>query len=260
MRALEKEPARRYQRASEILTQVETLSPPATAAVRTRKMAAVYLVGMVCALAGAAVLGYELYHRISTPSKATIVTNTVANPPPMPGRGNRSFGFDYFTNTPDGPSLGHRLVTQLSLSPDQVLVVNAIIHANSQEFARIQSNYVAQTRDPAGHVHLTEKPLSGQDVLLVRNLRDQLWKELAGVLNTNQLDRARNLPSDPLDMRLFPINTNQSTSRELWRDRDGQYHYIEDLESLRSGETNLTTVSTNINIIPLRYRRYLDAD
>ena len=51
LRALEKEPERRYQQASEILTQVETLSAPATAAVRSRKMAAVYQAAMVCALA-----------------------------------------------------------------------------------------------------------------------------------------------------------------------------------------------------------------
>jgi hypothetical protein len=85
-----------------------------------------------------------------------------------------------------------------------------------------------------------------------------MWRELAGVFNPAQLDKARKLPSDPFDSRLFPLNTNETESRELWRDNAGQYHYMEDLASLRSGETNRTSVSTNINIIPPRYRRYLD--
>jgi len=263
MRALEKEPGRRYQHASEILTQVEAFSAPATAAVRTRKMAAVYQIGMVCALAAVAVLGYELYDHVYNVSNLPVLStndNNTAAAPANPNRPPRGFVTDYFTNTPDGPSLGNRVVSQLRLNPDQVQVANAIIHANSREFSQIQTNYVAHTKDAAGHVHLTEKPLSEQDLMQVRSLRDQLWKELAGIFSPEQLAAARKLPSDPFDARLFPINTNQTTSRELWRDSHGEYHYVEDLESARSGETNLTSASTNINIIPSRYRRYLNED
>jgi len=265
MRALEKEPARRYQQASEILTQVEAFSAPATAAVRTRKLAVVYQIGMVCALAVVAVLGYELYNRIynapavsTVPAVSTNDNNTVG--PGNPNRPIRGFVTEYFTNTPDGPSIARRVVSQLQLTPDQVQVADAIIHANSREFTQIQSNYVTHAKDSAGHVHLTEKPLTEQDVAQVRSLRDQMWKELAGVFSPEQLDKARKLPSDPFNTRLFPINTNQSTSLELWRDSHGEYHYVEDLESTRSGETNLTSVSTNINIIPSRYRSYLNED
>jgi serine/threonine protein kinase len=252
LRALEKEPGRRYQNASEILTQVETFSAPATAAVRTRKMAIFYEIGMVCALALVAVLGYELYHRVSSGTNP-VAPNTNNAPRfargPVPG---------YFTDTPEGPSLGPRAVTQLQLSPDQVPVANAILHANSRSFTQIQANYVAHSKDIAGHVHLTERPLAGEDLARALALRDQMWRELAGVFNPGQLDKARKLPSDPFDSRLFPLNTNETESRELWRDNAGQYHYMEDLASLRSGETNRTSVSTNINIIPPRYRRYLD--
>jgi serine/threonine protein kinase len=262
MRALEKEPGRRYQHASEILTQVEAFSAPATAAVRTRKLAVVYQIGMVCALAVVAVLGYELYDRVYSVSNAPVVSTNENNtvPPGNPARPVRTFVPDYFTNTPDGPSIARRVVSQLNLEPDQVQVANAIIHANSREFSQIQSNYVAHTKDAAGHVHLTEKPLSEQDLAQVRSLRDQLWKELAGILRPEQLEKARRLPSDPFDTRLFPINTNQTTSLELWRDSRGEYHYVQDLESARSGETNLTSVSTNINIIPRAYQRYLNDD
>ena len=79
LRALEKEPDRRYQQASEILTQVETLSAPATAAVRSRKMAVVYQIGMVCALALIAGLAYALFHSLANPR---IITHTVTKPPP----------------------------------------------------------------------------------------------------------------------------------------------------------------------------------
>jgi serine/threonine protein kinase len=251
MRALEKEPDRRYQHASEILTQVEAFSAPATAAVRSRKMAVVYLTGMMCALAGAAVLGYALYHRISANAVAPAPPAVAPRPAPRPAPG-------YITDTPDGPSLGPLALSQLQLNPEQVQVANAIIHANSREFSQIQSNYVTHTKDAAGHVHLTEKPLSDQDVMMVTTLREQMWKELASVFTTNQLDRARKLRSDPFDSRLFPLNTNETASRELWKDSHGVYHYIENLESVRSGGTNLTSDSTNINIIPSRYRRYLN--
>jgi hypothetical protein len=209
-----------------------------------------------------AVLGYELYDRVYSVSNAPVVSTNENNtvPPGNPARPVRTFVPDYFTNTPDGPSIARRVVSQLNLEPDQVQVANAIIHANSREFSQIQSNYVAHTKDAAGHVHLTEKPLSEQDLAQVRSLRDQLWKELAGILRPEQLEKARRLPSDPFDTRLFPINTNQTTSLELWRDSRGEYHYVQDLESARSGETNLTSVSTNINIIPRAYQRYLNDD
>jgi predicted Ser/Thr protein kinase len=257
MRALEKEPARRYQRASEILTQVEAFSAPATAAVRSRKMAAVYLIGMVCALAGVAVLGYALYQRVYHPGAGNAAVRV---PPPGPPRPARAGAADYFTNTPDGPSLGRRALTLLQLTAEQAQVANAIIHANSREFARIQSNYVAHSRDAAGHVRLTEKPMTEQDVMMVHTLRDQMWNELSGVFTPEQLDRARKLPSDPLDTHLFPINTNETTSRELWKDSGGMYHYMENLESARGGGTNLDSVSPNISIIPSRYRRYLEEE
>jgi len=264
LRALEKEPERRYQQAGEILAQVETLSAPATAAVRSRKMAAVYQVAMVCALALIAGLAYALLHSLANPK---IITRTVTNSVPgafprglNPGFG-RGFGagFDpgFFTNTLDGPSLTPRAVTNLQLSPEQVQVINTIVHTAGQDFSQIHSNYVAHSRDAAGHVHVTVKPLADADVARVKALRAQMWKELGGVFSAEQLDKARKLPLDPFD-GVLPLVTNRTEIRELWRDNGGEYHYIDDLESVRGGETIHSNASTNISIIPRAYRSLLD--
>jgi predicted Ser/Thr protein kinase len=262
LRALEKDPDRRYQQASEILTQVETLSAPATAAVRSRKMAVVYQVAMVCALALIAVLGYALFHSLANPK---VVTNTITNlvsrafaRGPNPGGFGPGFGLGFFTNSMEGLSLAPRAVTNLQLSPEQVQVADAIIHTASQDFSQIHSNYVTHSNDAAGHIHLSVKPLTEEDAARVRALREQMWKELGGVFTPAQLDKARKLPSDPFDERILPLVTNQTESRELWRDKGGEYHYIEDLESARGGETNRSLVSTNILIIPRTYRSLLE--
>jgi hypothetical protein len=264
LRALEKEPDRRYQQAGEILTQVETLSAPATAAVRSRKMAVVYQVAMVCALVLIAGLAYALFHNLANPK---IITRTVTNSVPRafargpnPGFG-RGFGpgFDagFFTNTLEGPSLTPRAATNLQLSPDQVQVVNAIIHTAGQDFSQIHSNYVSHTRDAAGHIHVTVKPLAEADAARVKALRAQMWKELGGVFSPEQLDKARKLPSDPFD-GVLPLETNRTEIRELWKDNGGEYHYIDDLESVRGGETIHSNASTNISLIPRAYRSLLD--
>ncbi len=242
MRALEKEPDRRYQQASEILTQVETFSAPATAAVRSRKMAVLYQIGMVCALALIAVLLYALLHRgpINTPGNA-----------PRLGRGARG---GFFTNTMDGLSLRPTAATQLQLSTEQTLLVNTIIHTISQDFSQIQSNYVSHYKDAAGHVHVTVKPLTEADVGRVKALRERMWKELGGVLTAAQLELARKLPNNPFEERLLRLNTSLE-SRELWQDSAGEYHYIDITGLGAGGETNLA--STNISIIPRPYRNLL---
>ena len=253
LRALEKEPERRYQQASEILTQVETLSAPATAAVRSRKMAAVYQVGMVCALALIAVLAYALFHSLANPK---IITNTG---PGTSGRGpNAGFNRGMFTNSMEGLNIGSRAVTNLQLSPEQVQVVNAIIHTARQDFSQIQSNYASHYKDSAEHVHVTIKPLTKPDAARVEALREQMWKELGGVLTAAQLDKARKLPTDPFDSRLLPINTNLKDSEEMWRDSSGEYHYIDASESATAGDRLQTNASTNINIIPRAYRSLFD--
>jgi predicted Ser/Thr protein kinase len=260
LRALEKEPDRRYQQAGEILTQVETFSAPATAAVHSRKMAVVYQVAMVCALVLIAGLAYALFHSLANPK---VITRTVTNSVPRGfGRGSnpgfgRGLGAAFFTNTLEGPSLGPRAVSQLQISPEQVQVVNTIIHTVGQDFSQIHSNYVTHTKDAAGHVHLTVKPLADADVARVKALREQMWKELGGVFSAEQLDRARKLPSDPFD-GVLPLVTNRTEIRELWKDAAGEYHYIDDLESVPGGENIRSNASTNISIIPRTYRSLLD--
>jgi serine/threonine protein kinase len=285
LRALEKEPDRRYQQASEILTQVEAFSAPATAAVRSRKMAVVYQIGIVCALALVAVLAFALFHSLANPRIIThTVTNTVTvasrgrgpyrggnpgNNPFIRGDGMEPFEFPpnrggnpgnnpFLTNTTEGLSLTPPAVSELQLSPEQVQVVNAVLHTTSQDFSQIQSNYVSHSKDASGHVHVTVKPLTEADVARVRTLREQMWKELGGVFTPAQLDMARQLPGEPFDRRVLPLNTHVTEFREMWRDKDGQYHSLDDMESILFGGIILSNASTNLDpIIPPQYQSLL---
>ena len=254
MRALEKEPDRRFQQASEILTQVETFSVPATAAaVRSRKMAVVYGIGLACALVLVAVMGYALFHR--GPNSGNAPGNAARAGGRGGGRGGRG---GYFTNTLEGPSLRATTVTNLQLTPEEVQVANAILHTISQDFSQIQSNYVSHDKDAAGHVHITVKPLTEADAARVKALRERMWKELGGVLSPAQLERARNLPARPFE-GLLPLNTNVTENSELWKDSGGEYHYIDATDLGSGGDTNRVT-STNITIIPARYRNLLEGN
>jgi hypothetical protein len=244
MRALEKEPAHRYQTAGEILTQVESLSAPATAAVRSRKIARASQIGMICALVLIAGLAYALFHRGS-------------NNPGNASQGARGSSTGFFTNTAEGLGLTARAVSQLQLTPEQAQVVNAIVHATSQDFTQIQRQNAAHSKDATGHLHVTVKPLTEEDVARVRKLRGQMWKELGGVFTPAQLDKAHKLPADPFESRLLPLRTNQTDILELWKDNGGEYHYIDDSESVLRGETIRSNASTNL-IIPPRFRNLFD--
>src|ERR1039458_1077410 len=240
MRALEKEPDRRYQQASEILTQVETLSAPATAAVRSRKMAVVYQMGMVCALALVAVLAYGLFHSLAHPKIITNIVTITNSAPNIPG---------LFTNTPEGRGFGAALVSQLQLNPDQLQVANTIIRTTYKDYLQIERNHARQTKDPNGHLYVTITPFTDEEVSQVQKLSAQMWKELGGVFTPAQLQSARKLP---IEARLLPVNRrNRVDTLELWRDRGGQYHYIDDSESVLRGETIRSNASTNLVIPPL---------
>ena len=246
LRALEKEPDRRYQQASEILTQVETLSAPATAAVRSRKMAVVYQIGMVFALVLIAVLAYGLFHSLAHPK---IITNTVTitnTPPNFPG---------LFTNTPEGRAFGPAAVAQLQLNPDQLQVANTIIRTTYKDYLQIERNHARRTKDASGHVHVSITPLTPEEVAQVQKLGGQMWKELGGVFTPAQLENARKLP---IDARLLPVNRNRLEKVEMWKDTDGYYHFIDASESPRTGGISQIESSTNIIVIPQRYRPYLN--
>jgi len=107
-------------------------------------------------------------------------------------------------------------------------------------------------------VHVTTKSLTEADAARVTALRGQMWKELGGVFTPAQLEKARALNADPFDEVVLPINTNQTEIREMWKDKDGVYHYLDDLESVRRGETIRSNASTDINIIPRQYQSLLD--
>jgi serine/threonine protein kinase len=258
LRALDKEPDRRYQQAGEFLTQVENLSAPATAAVRTRKMTVVYQVGIVCALAMIGGLAYALFHSLANPKVITTTVTITNNVPPSRGPGGPpGMGRGYFGDSIEGFAVGPQMMMQLQLSQQQVQIVDAILRASGQDFSKIQGGYSSHSKDAAGHVHVTVKPLTGADMARVKAVREKMWRQLSWYLTPAQLEGAATLGGRPFDWRLFSVNTNLTSVLEMWRDNRGEYHCIEGLESGLTGETN-HIVSTNVNIIPPQYRGLLN--
>jgi serine/threonine protein kinase len=244
LRALEKEPLLRYQQAGEILADLESLSAPAMAAVRGARTISLLRVGMVGALALAAVLAFALVRSLANPK----VAGPPVSAPNVP---------NLFTNTPDGLAVNARVAADLRLTPDQIQLVNTIIRTGDRDYLQLERGQADRSVDAAGHVHVAIKPLGADGVKAAGELGARMWRELGGVLDSAQLEQARKLN---FERALFPLamtragNTNMV---EMWKDDAGWYHFTDTQESSRRGETSRSSSGTNFNlIIPRRYRVY----
>jgi hypothetical protein len=147
------------------------------------------------------------------------------------------------------------LVSELQLNPDQLQVANTIIRTTYRDYLQIERMHAKRTKDANGHVHVTITPLSEEDVAQVQKLAGQMWRELDGVLTPAQQETAHNRR---IERALLPLNTNQTDTVEIWKDKDGEYHFIDTSQSPRRGGISRTSSSTNIIVIPSRYRPYLN--
>jgi tRNA A-37 threonylcarbamoyl transferase component Bud32 len=224
MRALEKDPDRRYQHASEIRAAIETqtlpVQPPLEKVRQPWKA-----VRQIALMAGVAMLAVFLY--------IWVKDRWPSQPAPAPAQFNRIM---------QAPQVGRHMIAALQLTKTEIPEMNRVIHKYQREFVGLERSHTTHIQDSAGHIHVTIRPFPAE----MEKLMTGMWKDLGGVLTPEQLAKARTLNF----RRFFPGSGQSAVHMELWRDTSGEEHYIE-------SQDPDTTAAGAAMPIPSRYRSYL---
>ncbi len=235
LRALEKEPKRRFQSATQIKVAVESLAnggqpalPPAPAPVAHNRFGWLRQMSL---MTGSAILAVAIYLFVR------------GHWPVQSGRIPPS-AVAALAAGPDNSVPRLKLFRELDLTPAQALEVNQVLRRTEQEFNRIERRHTDRTRDAQGHVHVTITPFPEE----MKTLTDQMWSELSVTLTSNQLAAAHELRTD----KLFPHSGTNTVKVELWQDTKGDYHFAEEEQTAkeRPGNHRLS--------LPARFRSLLD--
>jgi serine/threonine protein kinase len=240
LRALEKDPNRRYQQANEIRTAVETAAsqlqnfptaePPAPKAPRHSSFLRQF--ALMAGTALVAVFFYVLFKD---------------HWPWRDNRPHRPPGQMDFTGTSDEPLLGKRALGALDLSKSQIQEVTRTVRRYQREFVVLERRHTKHTQDKNGHVHITVQPFpEDMDKLLTA-----MWKDLGAILNDDQITKAHTLNFE----RYFPNDGKTTVAVELWRDANGEEHFVESQNPGPGGEAR--PAPTLPPTMPPRYRFYL---
>ena len=243
LHALEKEPQRRFQSATQIRLAVESLagqkplapSEDESAAARPPRWGWLRQLGLMTGSAFIAVAVY-LFARSHWPVQTGRIPPAAVN----------ALETTPEAAAPEGRAPVMRLFKSLQLTPAQTLEVNKLVRRSEQEFTRMDRRHTERTKDAKGHVHVTITPFP----VGMRNLMTEIWTGLSATLNSNQLVKAQSLRLD----HLFPHSGTNTVKVELWQDANGDYHFAEEEKAGDSHSTN----SPPPMAMPLRYRSWLD--
>ncbi len=168
MRALEKEPTRRFQSATQIRQAVEALARPKppgapeedAARPRAPRWAWLRQLGL---MTGSAVIALTLYFfvRSQAPARAGRIPASAVNA---------------LEGAPEGRSPALRLFRELQLTPAQTLDVNRIVRRGEQEFLRVERRHTERAKDAKGHLHVTIAPFPEE----MTTLMNEVWTGLGG--------------------------------------------------------------------------------
>jgi serine/threonine protein kinase len=240
LRALEKDPNRRYQDAGQIRAAVETATVPLPVSIEAppapkKEHRSRGLFSQFTLMAGTALLAVFFYVLLKDhwPLKHT-------RPAPPPAQADLGA-------VTEAPLVGKRIVTALQLTKPQTQEVNRTIRRYQREFIGLERRHTEHTQDSAGHVHITIQPFPND----VEKLMARMWQDLGGMLTAGQIATARTLDFE----RFFP-NTGRGTVHvEIWRDPNGEEHYVESEDpGPNSGHTSSSGLPATM---PPRYRSYL---
>jgi serine/threonine protein kinase len=238
IRALEKDPLRRFQRAGDFRAAVEKATGREHAALadgtrtvtrsdRWRPLQQFAL------MAGAALLAVILY----VPLRDHL-------PGRRPGRASPSPP-EAVVGTSENLGLDRRIVTVLHLDEDHVQTVNRILRRYEREYAGIERRHTESNKDAAGHVHVIIQPFPRE----MDSLMGRMWLDLADVLNPRQLATAHTLNFEGL----FPHSGLAPVEVEIWME-NGEYHYVEQEGAPGHGQAPVAKGGVDM---PLRYRDLL---
>jgi serine/threonine protein kinase len=230
LRALEKEPRRRFQHVGEVRTAVEAVTGgihASHAGGRPLLQARWKLLGQFALMSASAFLAIILY-----------LAFTAFWPAAQSGRIPPG-AMEAFSANPEGVNLGRRMTSSLHLSGEQTNTVNRILRRYQRQFSTLERLNTDRYKDAAGHVHVTIHAFPEE----MDNLLKRMWSELALVLSPSQLDTARTSHLE----RLFPHTGKVPVYVEIWQE-NGEYHYIE-------GQHDSAT--TPVSPMPQRYKQLL---
>ena len=128
-----------------------------------------------------------------------------------------------FAAGPEGFGLGGRMVTELNLNKNRVLDVNRIIRRYQREFRTLELHHTERSKNAAGHVVVTIKPFPQE----MDELMNRMWTDLTFVLSAGQMAAARNLRFE----KFFPHTGMNPVTVEIWQDENGDFHYVESQET-----------------------------
>jgi serine/threonine protein kinase len=234
LRALEKDRNRRYQQAGEIRAALETATTPLPAAPVSSSTPAPERrnwswLRQLALMAGTALLTVFFYLLFKdhwpwrqTPARTPPTTQVDIN-----------LG-------PEIPVLGRRIITTLQLTKTQVPEVTRIIRRYQREFVGLERRNTEHATDKRGHVHITIKPFPDE----IDKLMGRMWNDLGAVMTADQITTAHTQNFE----RFFPDTGRNTVKVEVWRDANGEEHYVESENPAAGGATSS---------MPPRYRFYL---
>jgi tRNA A-37 threonylcarbamoyl transferase component Bud32 len=222
LRALEKEPARRYQKASEVRTAVETR----TGKFHTPRRR---LIVPLAWMAGTALLAAIFYFALTSywmrESSGSIPSGAL----------------EAFGAGPETPGIQRRMITRLHLDKDQVINVNKILHRYERDFTVLERRHTVRTKDAAGHIHIAIEPFPTE----MDDLMNRMWTDMAAFMTASQLVEAKTLHFE----RFFPHSGKTPVNMEVWSE-NGDIHYVE-------SESANGTATNPAQALPPRFRSFL---
>jgi tRNA A-37 threonylcarbamoyl transferase component Bud32 len=231
LRALAKEPRRRYQTANQFRAAVEdatgcfhNLPGDMPRGAGRRKWKWLPRFALAAGSIWLVVVTYLLFKDRLTEEKSLLIP---------------AGALEAFAAGPEGVGLDRHYVTAMKLSQEQVQKVNGILRKDEQAFRELELRHTEPSTNAAGHVVVTIKPFPQE----MDELMSRLWTELGAVLSAGQLATAKTLHFD----RFFPHTGKRAVVVEIWQDENGEYHYVE-------GQQPAATNSGVRGLLPSRYR------
>lgn len=240
LRALERDPARRYQQAAEIRAAIETSTSqmqgvPAENPLPVHLNRRWSLIRQLAYMAGTALLAVIFY---------VVITDRW---PWRRSRGNPPAARAEAGGGADASLIGKRMVTALQLTRPQTVQLARTVRRYQREFVLQERRHTQHTQDKSGHVHITVNPFPDD----MEKLLTSMWADIGTFLSPDQVATARTLDFE----KFFPGNGRSTVHVEIWRDANGEEHYA---ESADPGAGDFPPLRNGVpGPIPPRYRSYL---
>ncbi|MGP8238604.1 MAG: serine/threonine protein kinase [Limisphaerales bacterium] len=211
LRALGKQPWRRYQNANEVRAAVETATGrfhnlpgdlPRHSASRKWKWLPRF--ALVAGTVWLSIVSIILMKGHWSDERSVLIS---------------AGALEAFAAGSEGADVGRRVVQKLNLNKEQVQSLNTIMWRYQREFTALERHHTERSKNADGHVVLTISPFPQE----MDALMERLWKDLGTILSAGQLETAKTLNFE----KIFPHTGKKPFAVEIWQDENGEVHYVE---------------------------------